>query len=89
MSQYQLVNREAPNLISMPGLVCSQNLRESKNSSVVNTKVKSEITTETPEKTPKKLGRPKKIIDSSVESLETPKSTPKSKKLDISKSKVY
>jgi hypothetical protein len=92
MFQYQLVNREAPKLLSMPGLVDSHSLRQVKAVEVpkVNPEQpapKAEVSEEAPKK---KLGRPRKVVEPPTESSEAPVKTEKGKKkLDISKSKIY
>ena len=90
MSQYQLVNREAPKLLSMPGLVDSHSLRQVK--AVELPKVnpeqsasKAEVSEGPPKK---KLGRPRKISEPPESEASVKTDKPK-KKLDISKSKIY
>lgn len=99
--QYQLVNRESPNLLSMPGLVDSHTLRQAKTVQVP--KINPESATPKPEvseeKPKNKIGRPRKVStaasvavesSSAADATETPVKTEKGKKkLDISKSKIY
>ena len=93
MSQYQLVNREAPKLLSMPGLVDSHALRTTK-AMVELPKVnpeqpapKTDVSEEAPKK---KIGRPRKVVEPPTESSDASVKTEKGKKkLDISKSKIY
>jgi hypothetical protein len=91
--QYQLVNRESPNLLSMPGLVDSHSLRQAKTvqpAAKINPEQpapKSEVSEEAPKK---KIGRPRKVAEPATETTETSVKTEKGKKkLDISKSKIY
>lgn len=96
MFQFQLVNREAPNLLSMPGLVDSHALRASK-VAVEAPKVNPEqpAPSKAPEEAPKKkIGRPRKVkTEEASEAPETSEAPVKAekpkKKLDISKSKIY
>ena len=91
MSQYQLYNREAPNLLSMPGLVDSHILRTTK-VAVEPSKVNPETPapkTEVSEPPKKKLGRPRKVQEPPGDSEASVKTDKPKKKLDITKSKIY
>ena len=91
MSQYQLYNREAPNLLSMPGLVDSQALRSAK-VAVEAPKVNPETPSpkmEVSETPKKKLGRPRKVQEPPGDSEVSATSDKPKKKLDVSKSKIY
>ena len=91
MSQYQLYNREAPKLLSMPGLVDSHTLRMNK-MAVEAPKVNPETPAPKPEveEAPKKkVGRPRKVQEPASESEASVKTEKPKKKLDITKSKIY
>ena len=96
------MNRESPNLLSMPGLVDSHSLRQAKATVQVpkinpeQPAAKSEVSEEKPKK---KLGRPRKAdtaatdatdVTNATDATDAPVKNEKGKKkLDISKSKIY
>lgn len=87
MSQYQLVNREAPSLLSMPGLVDSHTLRTSKMAEAPKVNPEPAPPVKQEEAPKKKLGRPRKVQETVTEEGDAV-AKPK-KKLDVSKSKIY